>query len=84
MIGIVQMALDHHAAGHTDAAQQVLDSISPGGRWQVELCFGEIAAICRHRIETRQESRPGTRCRGRRANTVGAGACLRRRGSGTR
>ena len=61
MISIIQLALDHHAAGHADAAQQVLDSIGPGARWQVELRFGEVAAICRHRIEARQESRPGTR-----------------------
>lgn len=61
MIGIVQLALDNHAAGHGDAAQQVLDSISAGGRRQVELRFGEVAAICQHRIEARQESRPGTR-----------------------
>lgn len=55
------MALDYHAAGHGDAAQQVLDSISPGGRWQVELYFDQVAAICRHRLEARQERRPGTR-----------------------
>lgn len=61
MISIIQLALDHHAAGRIDACQQTLDGISAGGRWQVELRFDQVATICQHRIEARQEPCPGNR-----------------------
>lgn len=61
MISAVQLALDNFARGWPDAGQQVLDELQPGARYQVELRFDEIAAVCCHRMTVSRQPRPGNR-----------------------
>ena len=61
MIGIVTLALAHFANGDVAAGQLTLDSMPPGARWQLDLRFGEVAAVCRHRLVVASHRRPGNR-----------------------
>ena len=61
MITAIGLALDNHSNGNADAAQQVLDTLDTGARWQVDLRFSEVSAICSHRLTVEQEPRSGNR-----------------------
>ena len=61
MIGIVTLALSHFANGDAAAGQLTLDSMPPGARWQLDLRFGEVAAVCQHRLVVARPPRPGNR-----------------------
>ena len=61
MITAIGLALDNHSSGNQAAAQQVLDTLDTGARWQVDLRFSEVEAICVHRVTVEQEPRNGNR-----------------------
>ena len=61
MISTITLALAHFDNGHAAAGQQVLDGMQPGARWQLDLHFGAVAAVCRHRITVERPPRPGNR-----------------------
>lgn len=60
MITAIGLAVQAH---DTDAAtsQAILDSLDTGARWQVELRFDEVSAICSNRVSREQLRRPGNR-----------------------
>lgn len=62
MISALQLAIDHYEAGHTAAAQQVLDGMTPGARFQIDVNFDAVRRICQHRR--------GGEYRARRANAL--------------
>lgn len=61
MISAVGLALHHYDNGQAAAAQQVLESMTPGGRWQIDLNFAEVSDICQHRISPDTSRRNGNR-----------------------